>query len=216
MKNRTLSAEQITSAPFLDLPAEQQVLYLSMLCHADDDGVMRNDITEITARCRPLTDRATVASNIGNLIDAGFVVPVGGYLAIAGFSLTQKVGKPRPRHFPEGKPKDIAKVVDREPDHRRQAPPVFQVKASRAPAPARETERITIEEPNQDLQPTVSYAAANADAIKNSIAPEPEIETVSREVWEARIENFRNRGAWLKHYGPKPGLPGCIVPEDLL
>ena len=225
MKNRTLSAELITSAPFLDLPEEQQILYLALLCHADDDGLMRNNLTEITAKCRPLTPRATVASQIGQLIDAGFLVPVKEYIAIAGFKIHQRIPKPRPQHFKTGLPKDLATIVTKGPDHRRQALPSAMKTCRESP------DREQVNEIAQDVrkQSLVSrsyddkykaqhpepFAIANADAVKNTMQTD-QIEPVSREMWEARIENFRNRGVWLKHYGPKPGQPGCIVPEDLV
>ena len=217
MKNRILRHETLTSAPFLKLDAEAQALYLALLCHADDNGVMANDITEIAARCRPVSGRPVVTLSLDHLIKAGFLVQVDEYLVVAGFGLTQRPQRPRPQYFPEGLPDDVSEIVSSPPNHPKRQSDDILLQVFPEISPLKQASDYAVEDRPASNSPLSGHIPASM-----SVRPSPEqpmdepIETVSRATWSARLLAYKNRGAWLKHYGPKPGQPGSLIPEDML
>lgn len=217
MKNRTLRHEIFASPAFMDMPSAAQVLYFALLCHADDDGVMRNDMRDIAARCCPRSDRADAEADIKVIIEEGFVVVADDYLVIAGFKLTQRPpGRPTPGHFPKTLPDNIYKIVNNPPVH---PPRAVSMRPATTPIPKQDYEGPT---PSAPSAPSALQEQKTPEMKPWQVRPSPEkpmeqpIEAVSRSVWEGRIARYRNSGAWLDFYGPEPGKPGSRVPEDML
>lgn len=46
--------------------------------------------------------------------------------------------------------------------------------------------------------------------------PPPPPQNVDEDEWRKRLQFGRERRSWVRHWGPPPGSPGCMVPDDLL
>lgn len=57
-------------------------------------------------------------------------------------------------------------------------------------------------------------AIREAGDTRRGIAAQPKPQEADR--WPARVKAFRQDGTWASAWGPKPGEPGCEVPDHLL
>jgi hypothetical protein len=54
----------------------------------------------------------------------------------------------------------------------------------------------------------------NSRPKNGAAAPDPKEFTPGQ--WEARVKRWKETGQWLPDWGPSPGAPGCLAPEDVI
>lgn len=220
MKNRKLYARLFSDPGFAPLMSQTQILYLAMLCAADDLGFV--DINPVMLKVNAFPAKSipeeAIVGMTDDLVRAGLIVRVKSetgqnLAAIVGFQRDQK--KPNPRR---GKTTILqgsiisevqAALEGKAPP--RPEPQETPVKPEKAKVPANIESQVLQKGP--DTSPRV--IASPPPATVNFLQPAT-FELVSDAAWQTRVERWRNNGVWLDHYGPEPGHPGCQVPRHVL